>query len=170
MQHKSLTVERLRQIAHYDPETGIFTRIGRTARKGRIGARMGTFAHGKYRRIAIDGALHYEHRLAWLYMTGEWPKGRLDHRDMDPSNNTWSNLREATHDQNLANTGPSKNNTSGFKGVHFYKKYQKYAAEITAYGKNYFLGYFECPEDASEAYAAKAGELFGEFAKIPCSP
>jgi hypothetical protein len=103
---ETLTAERLRELLHYDPDTGDFT--WRTARK-RIpaGAIAGTVERG-FRRITIGGGRHgprySAHRLAWLYMTGAWPNGYLDHINRDPDDNRFANLRLATNSQNQANT------------------------------------------------------------------
>jgi hypothetical protein len=68
---EELTWGRLRQVLHYDPETGIFTRLIRTCRKIAPGSVAGGYRADGYLRIAIDGNRYYGHRLAWFWMTGE---------------------------------------------------------------------------------------------------
>ncbi len=108
---------------------------------------------------------HYAaHRIAWLLMTGEWPKADIDHRNKNRADNRWVNLREATRSQNLANQGPRPNNTSGLKGVSWDAKNNKWVAQISKDGKARKIGRFQSKDEASAAYCAKAKELFGEFA------
>src|SRR5665213_3102737 len=101
-----LTQARLKKLLHYDPLTGMFTwRIthGRHDR-WKAGARAGNL-HKSDRRwlIRIEGIRYKAHRLAWLYMTGRWPRDQIDHKDTDSSNNVFTNLREATNAQNQQN-------------------------------------------------------------------
>jgi hypothetical protein len=117
----------------------------------------------KYRRIGIFGKLYLEHRLAWLYMTGELPI-EVDHKDGNGVNNKFKNLRSATTPQNRANSRKSVKNTSGFKGVSFYVGRGKWVAEIQFNGKRKRLGYFDTPEEAHKAYCVAADKVHGEFA------
>src|SRR5687768_12460870 len=96
----SLTAERLRSILQYDPETGAFTRDGRS---------VGTLAARGRITIKIDGVRHYAHRLAWLYVTGVHADGDLDHRDVDGTNNRFANLRECHDSTNQANRKRQRN-------------------------------------------------------------
>lgn len=96
---------------------------------------------------------------------------QVDHKDGDTLNNQKSNLRLVTNQQNQFNCG-SKNNKTGFKGVHYMSTLAKrsnlkkpYLAEIMINKKHLYLGYFATPVEAAKAYDAKARELFGEFAK-----
>lgn len=157
--------EYLRSILHYDPETGEFTWICPNGTgKRKAGRRAGwTNAEG-YRAISIDGKTYYGHHLAWFYVFGEWPSAEVDHRDKNQGNNAIKNLREATGSQNNANKGKNKNNTTGFKGVVLLAS-GRYRAAIGHNRKLIYLGCFDRAEDASEAYAAGAQRLYGEFAR-----
>ncbi len=164
-----LTQERLRALLHYDPETGAFTwRVvwGSGVARRQPGDRAG-FANGDGQiRIGIDGKQHCAHRLAWLYMTGEWPKGLVDHKDLDRSNNRWSNLRAATKSQNTANSGLHVNNTSGLKGVSWNKKENKWQVNITVNKYQRRVGTFDCRAAGYFAYVIAADKAFGEFARF----
>lgn len=142
----------------YNPETGEMRDI--------FGKKAHRSGHG-YMRLKVFGELHYVHRLAWLYMTGKWPAVHIDHKDMDGENNRWSNLREATHQENLMNRTANKNNTSGMKGVSLDRTNTSnpWRARITINGKEIGLGSYPTKEMAQKAYLEKAGELFGEFAR-----
>lgn len=165
---KPLTAERLREVLHYDPETGIFTWKVSLAPRGPVGAVAGCSRSGRrqYVVIRIDGELFLAQRLAWLYMTDIWPTDKVDHKDNDASNNRWSNLREATNAQNCFNQGKRSVNSSGFKGVTLFKRDRVWTAQITVSGKNHYLGRFQTPEEAHAAYCEAAERLHGEFARV----
>lgn len=172
-----LTAETLRQLLDYDPATGVFTwfpreetdRFVKTWNARFAGKTAGRSKPNKngYLEIAIDGKLYYIQRLAWLYMTGEWPSVNVDHEDRNKSNNRWSNLREATVPQNARNMAAHKDNKSGFKGVSVTSIAcaKKFVAFIRVEGKNRNLGYYYTAEEAHEAYKAAAAKHHGEFAR-----
>ncbi len=94
------------------------------------------------------------------------PKGmEVDHRDGDGLNNVDENLRTCTHSQNIFNNKKPRNNTSGFKGVYFYRKTKRWLAKLRFQNQPIYIGLFDDPEEAARAYDKKAVELFGEFAK-----
>jgi len=158
------TIEQLRAAFRYDPASGNFYWLCRTSLSIRVGDVAGSHRGGvgvKYRRLRYDGVEYEAHRVAWLFMTGEWPSALIDHRDMNKSNNAWGNLREATPMLNNANA-PGHGQYP--KGVTLHRT-GRFQAQIKARGKNYYLGLHDTPEQANAAYAAKAVELFGEFAR-----
>jgi hypothetical protein len=159
----SLTADELRRIAHYDPDTGEFTWL---QNRGRVKA--GTKARrgwGQYVTMRINGYLYMGHRLAWLYVYGEFPKLFIDHINCDGSDNRLVNLREATLQQNLCNRGAPKNNATGYKGVYQLAP-GKYLASIKEDGKSKYLGTFDNPVSAHQAYSAAAHRIHGEFARV----
>lgn len=161
-----ITAERLREVLNYNPETGVF--IWKVCLAGR--RKAGTIAGCKRidNRIVIriDGQLIMAHRLAWLYMTGQYPKNQIDHIDTDPTNNAFSNLREATESENRWNTKRRANNTSGQKGVSWCAERKKWVARICVYRKIISLGRFSKKQDAVMAYASAAKKYHGEFARV----
>lgn len=98
-----LTAERVRELLHYEPATGIFTRRIRTSNRTKVGAIVGADNGKGYLQISVDWRLYSAARLAWLYMTGEWPKEEIDHINRVRSDNRFSNLREATRSSNNCN-------------------------------------------------------------------
>lgn len=163
-----LTQERLRELMTYDPETGIFTynvRRGKNGKLSRKGGKVAGVFDGSvgYIRITIDSERFWSHRLAWFWMTGGWPKAKIDHEDTNGQNNKWSNLRDATQAQNGMNRGVSRINKVGLKGVVFYAG--KYCAYIGLNGETHYLGRFSCPAAAHFAYAIAADKMHGEFAR-----
>jgi hypothetical protein len=116
---EQLTADRLRELLEYDPETGVFRWKEARAPNAKAGDEAGFIHRDGYRYIRIGQRQYAAHRLAWLYVTGEWPASHLDHRDMERTNNSLGNLRPASHSQNQANRPKQANNTSGFKGVYW---------------------------------------------------
>lgn len=150
---KPITAQRLRDLLAYCPETGVFTnRVTRGAR-AIVGAVAGSRGAVGYVEIRVDRVLYYAHRLAWLYMTGEWPSEVIDHRDADRANNRWSNLRSVTRGVNQENRRvAARTNKSGFLGVAVDKRRGGHRATIVVRGKQKHIGSFESAADAHQAY------------------
>jgi hypothetical protein len=168
----NITQEMARAIIHYDPESGIFTWRHRPELNKNWNARYANKVAGYqsprigkvYWALSMGNYPILAHRLAFIYMTGSAPHV-IDHIDGDGSNNAWSNLRAADKITNGANAIRRKTNTSGYKGVSPHKTTGKWRATITYNRRQIALGIFDTPEAAHTAYAAKAIELFGEFAR-----
>jgi hypothetical protein len=89
------------------------------------------------------------HRVIWFYMTGEWPKGEIDHINGNTIDNRWENLRDVTHINNCRNQRIRKNNKSGVPGVYWHKASSKWGVNIIDNnGKQIDLGYFNNFEEA----------------------
>lgn len=167
-----LTADWLRANMHYEPSTGEFwwtkPGFGRTVGK-RLGSRL--WSKGKsYIAMKINGEVYYAHRVAWLYVYGEWPKGLIDHIDDDRSNNAIENLRIATSSQNAARRN-TKRAIAPSRGV--FPHGPGFVARIHHAGKRHYLGYFKTADAAQAVYEAKAKEIHGEFAhaeEVPVSP
>jgi len=112
-----ITQNRLKQILHYSPDTGVFTFKKNISRKIKAGDVAGTIKHHGYVGIGCDRITYWAHRLAFLYMVGYFPENMVDHINTDKSDNRWDNLREVSHVCNLRNTGNQINTKSGVKGV-----------------------------------------------------
>lgn len=100
----------------------------------------------------------YMHRFILDTPTGLW----TDHKDGDGLNNRRSNLRDATPQQNCANSAGRLPGASGYRGV--FRKRAKWGARIGHNGRTIHLGTFADPEDAARAYDEAARQLHGEFA------
>ena len=160
-----LTQSRLRELLHYEPETGDFYRI--SAPSGcNIGDKAGTVGKSGYCRIIVDYRKYQAHRLAYLYMTGEWPPHEIDHINRDRNDNRWCNLREATHSQNAMNSKIRCTNTTGYKGVFLDKRDGKYYARARLNREYFYFGRFDDPYEAHLAYVAGVKRLHGEFARL----
>lgn len=159
-----VTQARLKELYDYNPETGLFTQ--RFNRRGTFAGRIaGSVGQNGYIKIAVDQQHLMAHRLAWLYVHGEFPENVVDHINGVRSDNRIENLRACTHSQNLQNAKAPKRNTSGVKGVSKHPVTGRWKVTVTANGKNYHGGYFANLEDARIAVEAKRKELHGEFAR-----
>lgn len=154
-----ITVEELRGNLRYSPDSGHFVWV----RADRFGERAGRLNNGYVRIFLGKHGPFLGHRLAWLYMTGAFPEGMIDHVDGNRANNAWTNLRKATPTQNSANSRIPKNNTTGFKGVTKYRGL--YRAQISCNNHRFWLGDYVTVEEARAAYAGAAQVAFGEFAR-----
>lgn len=149
-----LTAARLRELLHYDPETGEFRwLIGRGC--ARAGDAAGSPMKSGYIHFGVDGKIYYAHRLAWLYMTGEWPpSGLIDHINMRKADNRFENLRDVTRSGNGENKRTAlKNNGSGHLGA-FLAHDGQWTSKIVVKGQRHYLGRFKTAQEAHDAYVA----------------
>ena len=159
----------IKSLLSYDPDTGVLTWINPAANhRELIGREAGWINSAGYREVRVLGRMYRAHRLAWLWMTGEWPAFHIDHANRVRSDNRWSNLRDATRLQQLGNTGPRSTNKGGHRGVYYFggrnrRKSKPWRAVIVANGKRRYLGYFDTVEEAATAYDTAAREVYGEF-------
>jgi hypothetical protein len=153
-----ITQERLKELLHYNPDTGIFTHIPkkRNTRKTLI---AGFNSKEGYLCIGLNRKYYKLHRLAWLYVYGELPERHIDHINGIRHDNRICNLRQASSSDNAQNICKYSNNTSGYIGVSYHKNNQKYVAQISINGKNRYLGIYETAELAYEVYLKAKLEL-----------
>ena len=147
-----ITQAELKELVNYDPVTGVFTlakhRHGTTRKVGEV---IGSVTKTGYLETCINQKLYLLHRLAHLYMTGEMPKDKIDHKNRNKLDNSWDNLRCVTHQENMENDVlPRKHGSLGYRGVHRYGN--KFRAKINHKGKQIHLGEFATVEEASQAY------------------
>lgn len=148
MREETLTQERLKELLHYDPETGVFTwrvRRGGSAVQGRT---AGTVDANGYVCTRIDGKTKKMHRLVWLYVHGYMPE-LIDHVNGARHDNRLCNLREASTRVNARNKRHPQG-SNPYLGV--YRKRGRWGAKICANGVQRHLGYHDTPEAAHEAY------------------
>lgn len=166
-----ITQERLKEILHYDPDTGVFTwksRIGDPRKVNGFNTKYSGNPTGlicsqtKRCRVRIEGVLYLAHRLAFLYMTGSIPEF-IDHKDNNPSNNKWFNLRSCDKTQNACNQSVRNDNKTGVKGVNWHRAIGKFNAQIQFKKKKYNLGYYDSLDEASDVVRVKREELHEDF-------
>lgn len=118
-----------------------------------------------YYRVTFDGKQFLVHRLIWFYLHGRWPSDEIDHVNGIPTDNRLSNLREASHSQNMKNRKKHNNQSrSPLKGVK--KCRSRWGAQIMVDGDKIHLGVFNTQEEAYEAYCNAAKIFHGEFARM----
>jgi hypothetical protein len=155
-----ITQERLKELLHYDPETGVFTWKVNKGPTARAGTEAGSVKHQQrnyYRHIRADGVTYCAHRLAWLYVHGKFPENEIDHDDGNGLHNWIKNLRDVTRRDNQKNRRLNCNNTSGTTGVSFNQATAKWQARIQTDSGQKHLGQFVEIKDAIAA--RKAAEI-----------
>lgn len=116
-----------------------------------------------YVAVNILGSSHKAHRIVWALYYGEEPKSVIDHVNGIRSDNRIENLRLADKSKNSANSKIRSDNTSGCKGVHYYKARKQWTAYVNYEGRRVNLGYFDLYEDAVLARLTAAKEVHGDF-------
>ena len=147
-----ITQEQLKKLLHYNPETGIFTRVV-SVYGSKVGSVVGCLDKTTgYLRIGIEGGLYYSHRLAWMYVHGEFPLNHTDHKNGIKTDNRMVNIRSVTHKENLRNQKMRSTNKSGVNGVSWSKRDKKWHSAIMVNGKQISLHY---SSDFFEAVCAR---------------
>lgn len=145
-----LTVELLREMLSYSPETGLFTRVLPT-NNGKGMGRAGYLNPIGYIQIGCIGKRFLAHRLAWLYVHGVMPSGDIDHINGIRDDNRIENLRDVPHSVNIENQRKARpDNKSGYMGVRAIGK--SFQASIRTDGRYTHIGTYATAEGAHQAY------------------
>jgi hypothetical protein len=148
-----ITLERLREVLHYDAENGRFSWLVKPgSNKANVGDVAGSKHRNGYMIVAVDGCDYRAHRLAWFYVHGEWPK-TIDHVNRIKDDNRLCNLREATRTEN------NQNRTSNRPLPGSTRHKGRWMAQIQVDGKKRYLGHFDTQQDAHRAYVLAKTEL-----------
>ena len=146
-----VTAENIRELLSYSQATGIFIWQSRPAKAVHVGDVAGSVNKFGYITIGIKKKIYKAHRLAWLYIYGNWPDGLIDHINGNKADNRITNLRvvnETGNSQNIRR--PNRRNKSGFLGVIWFQN--KWRASITINRKTHRIGDYATPEEAHQAY------------------
>lgn len=142
-----LTHAAIRSLLDYSPSTGEFT-----WRRHRKGTPAGTLVRQSgYKRIQIGKRSYKAHRIAWLYMTGHWPSGVIDHINGDRSDNRFFNLRDVSQTINMLNRNLEKGNSGKtYCGVERIST-GRFSFCVTVAGVRNRHGYWDTAEEAYRA-------------------
>jgi hypothetical protein len=145
---------------HYDPEIGEWKWLVHQA----YWIKENSVAAKRAHSIRIDRRPYPKSVLAWLYMTGEWPRFQIDHIDRNHSNDKWINLRLATSSQQKGNCF-HWGNTSGVKNVFWSRSDNRWKISMRR-GDIRIQKIFATKEAAIEARRMIGQELWGEFDRM----
>lgn len=125
----TLTQARLKDILKYEPSSGNFY-WRNPAYESRRGVLIKPQPKGRGINVKLGGKSYRTHRLAWLYMTGDFPEYGIRHKDNDRMNNAWDNLEAETSD--LRGKGGAINRKkSRIAGVNWDKESNEWQVTIT---------------------------------------
>ena len=165
-----LPAELVQQYLGYDPSTGQLTWRRRPGVEWWNTRHAGTIAGTRKRgeiQVSIThngrARLYRAHTLVWALVTGTWPEREIDHRNGDPYDNSWDNLRLQSTEQCRSNSHVPVGEIA-FKGVYFHRVRGRFAAQIKANKVWKWLGLHSTAEAAARAYDAAAERMLGEFA------
>ena len=154
-----ITQDQLKTQVSYDPETGVFMRI-KFHGKQISGKPLGTLMRWGYVQCRIMGNTYLMHRIAWLYVYGQYPQGEVDHINGVRSDNRIVNLRDVSHKQNQENQKLIIRNSSGYRGVSWTEHAKKWRAYVCHHDDRQHLGYFDSVEEAAAIAKEARNRLF----------
>lgn len=144
--------ERFRSILSYAPDTGILTNLVNRGKNKSAGMVAGYVMNSGYVLLSIENKRYYAHRVAWLMTHNEWPIF-IDHINGIRSDNRLINLRSVSRQTNMQNQrSAGKRNSTGYLGVTYDKRNDKFVAQIVVGGSHKHIGSFDLAEQAHSAY------------------
>ena len=160
-----ITQALLHEMLDYNKDSGVFVWKVRSAQKIRVGDIAGTVNAKGYVGIKLFGKRYLAHRLAWMYINGEFPDSFIDHANTVRTDNRIDNLRLSTHQENKRNGKLYKNNTSGFRGVAF--KQSAWVGSLEVGDRRVYVGRFKTAAEASAAVEKQAEKIHSLFYRNP---
>jgi len=152
-------------LEHLYYEDGVLFWKKQSGPRAVIGSKAGSICTSGHVSIELLGRTYKAHQLVYLIHFGHIPQ-EIDHINRIRSDNRIENLRPVTRSQNCANQTTQKRSASGFKGVTFLAKLNKWRARIKVAQKEIYLGLYAEKETAAAAYNQAATQYFGEFANV----
>ena len=164
----TLTFEVVREFFSYDPASGLMVWAKRPSHQKTqlLGREVGSVNMYGYRQFIFRGKNLLTHRIAWLYMTGEWPQSTIDHINGDRLDNRFSNLRLGTPSIQSQNVyvGPTEGK-HGYTGVSWSKRNKKWVSRIRVMDQRHELGSFDSPYEAHLAYVDAKKQMHPGFSR-----
>lgn len=163
-----ITRERAYEVLRLDVETGILTwRVSNCHGGHRKAGERAGYLHtaSGYRYVKVDGIVYREHVLIWFMVYGEWLPRKIDHHDLNRSNNAPGNLRKATESEQRSNAKLRTDNALGERGVTFHRASGLFVAEVR-HGSKRVVKYFHSKHEAAAAARQLRLEMFGQFAPV----
>lgn len=154
MRHLSFEelIDEVRGQIAYDPESGLFTWVKDRGKNKLAGLIAGTVGNHGYIQITINYQRVLAHRLAWAMHYLEDPGDlQIDHINRVRTDNRIVNLRLVDRSENQRNCNLQKNNTSGYRGVTWNRRRNKWQAKVIVRGREHWLGCFSSAEAAAAA-------------------
>lgn len=164
--NRTVCVSILKDLFSYDPVSGVVTRKSDQSTRARKGDIVGFMSAEGYLTVGIKRKTYKLHRVIWAMHHGVWPTDDVDHINGIRSDNRICNLRAATRAENSRNKVQKSGTASGLKGVVWNKNARKWMALIAVGGKRHYLGYYDNPSAAHQAYRDAAVHYHGEFANL----
>ncbi|TPV99336.1 MAG: hypothetical protein USCAAHI_01213 [Beijerinckiaceae bacterium] len=167
---RRLSVEELRELFDYDPETGelrwkVISSPQSRIKAGDVTGSIKVSRQNAYRITHVGEIGYRTHMIAFALHYGRWPDYYIDHKNGNGLDNRISNLREATKIQNGQNRRKNMGSLTKSKGVHHIKNRNKpLVARIRLNTALIHLGQYENEHDAALAYDRAAILAFGQFA------
>ena len=173
-------VDQLKKYITYDPETGLFLWKLRTEdmfcpsktrsakhvcnvwNSRHAGKPTGSKSNAGYIVITINSKQIMAHKLAWLYVYGEFPNV-IDHKNQVRCDNRIDNLRKSSYAENNKNASKRVDNKSGVTGVYWHSTNNRWTARINNNKKQVNLGSFQFKQDAITA--RKTAEKFYNYSE-----
>ncbi|UQI42704.1 HNH endonuclease [Vreelandella venusta] len=157
---REITPEIVKEFFSYEPESGVLTWKTRSIKwfksEGsckrwnsiyagkRAGSEQKHHRGGyEYRCVCIFDHTYTEHKIIWMWMTGENSENHIDHKNRKANDNRWENLRLANHQTNGRNQSMPRRNSTGITGVSWHSQHKKWAARCGYNGAMHYLGYFD---------------------------
>ena len=156
-------LENIKEYLQYNEETGELIWIKTPSNAVKVGDVAGNINPDGRKRIQFFNKLYYSNKLTWLLKTGRYPDEMVDHKDNNPSNDKFDNLRLANNQTNHQNQRLRSDSKTGYKGVS--KAKNRFQARIVVNGKRLNLGCYSSPIEAAIAYDNAAKQYYGEFAR-----
>ena len=153
-------MQNIKEYLSYDPETGIFTWVKKPAKGITINSIAGCVDGKGYIQITYKGKHYQAHRLVWRFIYGYMPEHNIDHVNEIKGDNRLCNLRlDINRENEQNNSKPQSNNSSGYRGIYWYKRDKKWISKIQLKGKTISIGRHDTPEEAHAAYLCAKREL-----------